>query len=176
MIDANQCSICTKIGRSWYGKTWAKLAKMYSESATFRDEWQKAADRYNSGDKEWETALSVRTMNRVGMTVEALYWFMKSVHFSKRHGLEPKAVGLKLVKIRDEDGQKMMSGVLLRPEEGESPPADVRVVRFWYETVQLCDEEVMDSGNRLREEEPMQTFERVSLDKQQKRPKDFTRG
>ena len=80
-------------------------------------------------------------------------------------------LGQKVTKRRDEMGAGMIEGVLVRPTKGV-PLHRYRNVTCWSEEIRWNQETVMSPKDRLRKEQPVDTFERLNKCVQKQQPPD----
>lgn len=171
MHDEDKCQRCYRICLSWYNESFEDLCKKRSSDSSFRREFDKAdgvLSALEDGEApNWDHPMSVRTTKRTGMKLEAPYYFMSVSEFTRKYKVEPKHAGLKVVTIDAEDGCKQIQGILFK----WSPGAErYRKITFFTETTWSMEETLLTPESRLRQKEPVETFEAVNKAKAKKNP------
>ncbi len=164
MVDVDKCERCFEIAKSWYGKPWSVLTKLYAESATFRAEWAEALKNKEAEIRNWQANLGVNAMKRTGCQLEMLYFFLTISEFIKKYSLEPKSIGYKTTKLLDEFGVQELTGCLVKPTQGECM-FQYRLVRLFSEQSWNMHEQLLMPQDRLREKEPQETFMTLNMQK-----------
>jgi hypothetical protein len=138
-----------------------------SSSKSFKLDWDKASKLFDElvkanpllfANARFAVDASVMQAQRTGMVLESFYWFMRESEFVFRFQYEPKVLGFRLFVIKDEQGLKNLSGVLVRPVAGEML-YQYRIVRFYSESILVLEETHVDGSRRLRETQPNDIFE-----------------
>ena len=176
MVEVDKCKRCIRISRAWHGRELAKIAEKYDKDHALRLDWDEAGkncDLLEEGEEiDWTTPKGVQILKRCGVRMELVFWFLAIVDFHRLYGIEPTACGLTLSKFDDEFFAEVLSGVLVKPSTGADPPFPFRRIVLWSEKLQLLQEEVLHPAKRLREDEPKETFEKLTKDAQKELPKD----
>jgi hypothetical protein len=171
MLDKFKCKVCYKIAKSWWGKPWELLVKLYRQSKSFRQQWDEAYTNFNNGTTSatFEIPTSVRVLSQRRDSTEKLYFFLTVSQFVSRYNMQPKSIGLKLSTYRDEFGVRDLKGVLVQPTNNSDDMAMYRQVRVIHETVWNVDEQLRAPADRLRKAEPQDIFNGISLSKSKER-------
>ena len=101
-VEDDKCGRCVTVGRSWYGMTLAKLVRKYSLDDKFKKDWDRAVEIYNNmadSGHDWGLPLAVKTLNRTGMTSEAVYWFLRISEFLRRYKHDPKKLKIPVISL-----------------------------------------------------------------------------
>ncbi len=106
------------------------------------------------------------SQKRAGYRVEQAYSFPTERQFTKRFKFSPKTLGQDMVSLVVEDGNTEVKGVICELD----PDEPWRKVTFFCEQVVALDETVLRAEDRLRELEPLATFQQLGIEKSQKVP------
>ena len=96
-----------------------------------------------------------------GISLESWYWFLRITEFQLKYKYQPEALDCKVVSIKDETGQHMIRGVIVRPAIGEAFSHCYRVLRFYNKSCWNIEEIHLSPDRQLREEQPMETFLKI---------------
>ena len=163
MVGTDRCRKCVTVSRSFLGMDFPQLVLAYqNDTKSFRDKWDTAMRVFlmvESERPDFGPPMSVRAMRRSGMTIEMTYWFLKVSQFLARFKVDPKAVGLNVTTMTDETGTQPIKGVIIVATPTlEEPLHTFRVVRLFHETVCGVSELMLEPGNQLRKDEPLETL------------------
>jgi hypothetical protein len=160
MADASKCLKCFTVAKSWMGKPFDLLVKLYSQSEAFRAEWDAAIVQLDATVKPpFDIPASVHAHKCTKQTMSRSYWFLTLNQFIKRYSYEPKVLGVKIHSLTDEFGTKEVRGIIIRPDPTtDSDCAIYRKITFSHETSLAVDETLRSEHERLRRNEPMDCF------------------
>ena len=129
--------------------------RMRGSSKLFRAEWAEAKRNFHK--KEIKHSMHVRAGESCGMRMSMFFWFIRTCEWNRLFNHTPGKLGFKEETLRDETNCQTLTGVLVRPTDGE-PLHKYRVIEMWSEDVRFVEEEVMGPENQLRIREPKETF------------------
>jgi hypothetical protein len=177
MADASKCFKCFTVAKSWMGKPFELLVKLYNQSEAFREEWDAALAQFDALVKRpFDIPASVHAHKCTKQTMSRMYWFLTVNQFIKRFSYEPKVLGSRVHNLTDEFGSnKDVRGVIIRPDPvTDSDSATYRQVTFSHETTLFVDETLRSEQERLRRNEPMDCFRMLAHRQASERKDRFT--
>ena len=99
MHAVDRCLKCHHISKAFYGKTFAQICKEIASSRAFREEWDKAAEKYDililrdpQAFAEADIKADVKLMKWSGIRMEVRYIFMRLQEFLNRCKYTPKTI------------------------------------------------------------------------------------
>jgi hypothetical protein len=131
----------------------------------------KLLDTLQEPAEHFDMEMGVFKVQRSGMTMSASFWFMTCREFTIHFKMEAKAVGLKLIKMTCEEGQKALKGVLVKPSPSD-PQHMYRLVTFFNETQWHVSETHLQPDRRLLGSEPVELFNILNRTNSQNRQTD----
>lgn len=173
MVRSDQCKPCSIVAKAFFGEQWGALLRKSAEKPAFRAEWKAAEQKYativdvdpNMFDRLlFEHATSVGKRSRVFISLESWFWFLRVTEFQSRFKFAPGVLGIPIIKIGDEQGNKSLTGCLVRPSSGEPMSLAYRIVRFVNENGLYLDEEYVNPAERLSENQPTITLAKMGKD------------
>jgi hypothetical protein len=165
MLDDEKCKKCFRLSKSWLGKQWSLLVKLYQQSSAFRLQWEEAATSDSNSALVWDIPTSIRALKQRRDVTEKKFHFLTVTEFINKFKMSPKALGLKITTTRDEWGTRDLKGVLILPasDPNDESLANYRVVRICHETIWGVDEELRGAKDRLRKGEPSEIFQHYNM-------------
>ena len=130
------------------------------KSHDLRIEWAEADGslkaREDGEPVQFEKPTAVNKHTRCGYQMSAEYGFMTEKEFLREFKLPCSAVSIKPVKRMCEEANRMLSGIVFKPEAGDD--LRFRMLEYFYDVYALTDEYTVVPTNRLREKEPSDVF------------------
>ena len=171
MKAVDQCLACYHIALAFFGKTWEWLVKKSNADKKFTLEWAAAEAKYKElvaenpeAFKGYDVSADVNLADYAGWKLKVIYWLLRRAEFVKLTDFEPKALGLKVVTFRDEQGIKDIKGVLVRPARND-PIHLYRIVEMHSGCQWSLTEEICDGAKRIRKDQPQETFSAIGSKK-----------
>ena len=170
MKTSNQCLRCFYIATAFYDLPWGRLVKACASAKKMKISWKESEQKYEAVmdiDGTLFTRLlfdiptGVKKAMESGISLESWYWFLRITEFQLKYKYQPEVLDCKVVSIKDETGQHMIRGVIVRPAIGEAFSHCYRVLRFYNKSCWNIDEIHLSPDRQLREEQPMETFLKI---------------
>jgi hypothetical protein len=157
-VDVDICERCFSICEAFPLLTDAKVWKM-RQQAGGQETLDEAGAHHDKLPKQpFKVMGSVKRQTRSGVRLESMFWFLTENDFSAKFpGLQLKAMGLKISNLLDEDANRVIKGLLIRPRPNDPPYAYRRVI-IWSEKLRLVSDSVLATGRQLREDQPHEVF------------------
>ena len=167
MLDNEHCVRCMRLAKSFRKKSLEDLSVLEADpKSDVKDQWAEAEEslaKLESGSSlKFDQQLGVFAREMTGYRMSAKYGFMTVTEFTKLYDLEPKALSLKPVTLKNEEGTKFLLGILFKPAAGDE--LMYRIVTYFHDTSWSLHETVMKPEDRLRIKEPEQTFAQLTED------------
>jgi hypothetical protein len=143
----------------------------HASNDDFMTQWDEADEnltKLTAGEEpSFKEPAGMTLMTRTGYRMKATYSFVTVSDFTKHFRIEPKHLGLRVVKMQAECGTRELSGVLL----ADTPPKlRCRTVEFFSDQVWFLHEDKCDHRKRLRQHEASDAFKAMNTDKSTNHP------
>lgn len=175
MFSVDCCRRCARIAKAFPAKDFLVLCKECNDNKEIQQQWDMASDLLDGLAEDPVDNFSIPTgcymEQRSGIRLESSFWFVTVPEFIRSFKLDPKAAGLKILSLTDEEGVRPLKGVIVQPQDGD-PPHLYRRVTVFNETTWFVQETHLDAKRRLRVPEPSELFAEMNKNNSETRHED----